>query len=120
MVPDPSASPKGVTISGTFHGSRIEVTHVHTVDGWDDDELARMEAALAGLPEGAVVSHPTGSHLSHHAGQAQHALHRRSRLRRPALDPAAPASYVLTRLPTSLSSTMYDYVMTSLLATRRA
>ena len=70
--PRPIATPpKGVTISGTFHGgSRIEVTHVHTVDGWDDDELARMEAALhAGLPEGSVVSHPTGSHLSHHAGQ---------------------------------------------------
>jgi hypothetical protein len=63
--------PKGVTISGTFHGAeRIVVTHVHTVSDNSDEQLDMMEQALReGMPSGAVVIHPTGNHLSHHAGQ---------------------------------------------------
>ncbi len=63
--------PKGVTISGTFHGAeRIVVSHVHTVSDNSDEQLDLMEQALReGMPDGAVVIHPTGNHLSHHAGQ---------------------------------------------------
>lgn len=66
-----SPPPKGVTISGTFHGAeRIVVSHVHTVSDNSDEQLDLMEQALReGMPDGAVVIHPTGNHLSHHAGQ---------------------------------------------------
>lgn len=66
-----SAPPKGVTISGTFHGKeRIAVTHVHMVSNNSDEQLNLMEEALReGMPAGTVVVHPTGNHLSHHAGQ---------------------------------------------------
>ena len=63
--------PKGVTISGTFHGEeRVTITHVHRVSDNSDEQLDLMEQALReGMPSGAVVIHPTGNHLSHHAGQ---------------------------------------------------
>jgi len=64
--------PSGVTINGIIPSGTIEVKHVHYVHNEGDDELSRMEAALhAGLPDGAVVVHPTGTHLSHHAGQCR-------------------------------------------------
>ena len=63
--------PKGVTISGTFHGAeRITIKHTHLVSDNTDEQLDLMEQALReGMPEGSVVLHPNGSHLSHHAGQ---------------------------------------------------
>lgn len=63
--------PKGVTISGTFHGAeRININHIHIVSDNTDEQLDLMEQALReGMPEGSVVLHPNGSHLSHHAGQ---------------------------------------------------
>lgn len=66
-----SPPPKGVTISGTFHGEeRVTITHVHRVSDNSDEQLDLMEQALReGMPSGAVVIHPTGNHLSHHAGQ---------------------------------------------------
>lgn len=64
-------SPKGVDISGTFHGAeRITINHIHLVSDNTDEQLDKMEQALReGMPEGTVVLHPNGSHLSHHAGQ---------------------------------------------------
>jgi hypothetical protein len=64
-------SPKGVDISGTFHGAeRITINHIHLVSDNTDEQLDKMEQALReGMPEGSVVLHPNGSHLSHHAGQ---------------------------------------------------
>jgi len=64
-------APKGVTISGTFHGAeRITIKHIHLVSDNTDEQLNKMEDALReGMPEDTVVLHPTGSHLSHHAGQ---------------------------------------------------
>lgn len=64
-------SPKGVDISGTFHGAeRITINHIHLVSDNTDEQLDLMEQALReGMPEGSVVLHPNGSHLSHHAGQ---------------------------------------------------
>ena len=66
-----SPPPKGVTISGTFHGKdRVTITHIHLVNDNSDEQLDLMEQALReGMPSGAVVIHPTGNHLSHHAGQ---------------------------------------------------
>lgn len=65
-------APAGVTINGLIPQGTVEVKHVHLVADSGDDELARMEAALhAGMPDGTVVAHPTGSHLSHHAGQCR-------------------------------------------------
>lgn len=66
-----SPPPKGVTISGTFHGEeRVTITHIHRVSDNSDEQLDLMEQALReGMPSGAVVIHPTGNHLSHHAGQ---------------------------------------------------
>ena len=66
-----SPAPKGVTISGTFHGTdRITINHIHLVSDNTDEQLDLMEQALReGMPEGSVVLHPNGSHLSHHAGQ---------------------------------------------------
>jgi len=66
-----SPAPKGVTISGTFHGAkRITINHIHLVSDNTDEQLDLMEQALReGMPENSVVLHPTGSHLSHHAGQ---------------------------------------------------
>lgn len=66
-----SPPPKGVTISGTFHGAeRITINHIHLVSDNTDEQLDLMEQALReGMPEGSVVLHPNGSHLSHHAGQ---------------------------------------------------
>lgn len=63
--------PKGVTISGTFHGAeRININHIHIVSDNTDEQLDLMEQALReGMPDGSVVLHPNGSHLSHHAGQ---------------------------------------------------
>ena len=63
--------PKGVSISGTFHGAeRITINHIHLVSDNTDEQLDLMEQALReGMPEGSVVLHPNGSHLSHHAGQ---------------------------------------------------
>ena len=63
--------PKGVTISGTFHGEgRIVISHIHEVSDNSDEQLNLMEEALReGMPDDAVVIHPTGNHLSHHAGQ---------------------------------------------------
>jgi len=63
--------PKGVTISGTFHGAeRINIKHIHLVSDNTDEQLDLMEQALReGMPDGSVVLHPNGSHLSHHAGQ---------------------------------------------------
>lgn len=67
-----AAAPAGVTINGLIPQGTVEVKHVHLVANSGDDELARMEAALhAGMPDGTVVAHPTGSHLSHHAGQCR-------------------------------------------------
>ena len=64
-------APKGVTISGTFHGTeRITINHIHLVSDNTEEQLNEMEEALReGMPEGSVVLHPNGSHLSHHAGQ---------------------------------------------------
>ena len=64
-------APKGVSISGTFHGTeRITIKHIHLVSDNTDEQLNEMEDALReGMPEGSVVLHPTGNHLSHHAGQ---------------------------------------------------
>lgn len=64
-------APKGVDISGTFHGAeRITIKHIHLVSDNTDEQLNEMEDALReGMPEGSVVLHPNGSHLSHHAGQ---------------------------------------------------
>ena len=64
-------APKGVSISGTFHGTeRITINHIHIVSDNTDEQLNEMEDALReGMPEGSVVLHPNGSHLSHHAGQ---------------------------------------------------
>ena len=64
-------APKGVNISGTFHGAeRITIKHIHLVSDNTDEQLDLMEKALReGMPEGSVVLHPNGSHLSHHAGQ---------------------------------------------------
>ena len=64
-------APKGVNISGTFHGAeRITIKHIHLVSDNTDEQLNEMEDALrGGMPEGSVVLHPNGSHLSHHAGQ---------------------------------------------------
>jgi hypothetical protein len=64
-------APKGVNINGTFHGSeRISINHIHLVSDNTDEQLDLMEQALReGMPEGSVVLHPNGSHLSHHAGQ---------------------------------------------------
>jgi len=64
-------APKGVTINGTFHGAdRITINHIHLVSDNTDEQLDLMEQALReGMPEGSVVLHPNGSHLSHHAGQ---------------------------------------------------
>jgi hypothetical protein len=64
-------APKGVNISGTFHGTeRITINHIHLVSDNTDEQLDLMEQALReGMPEGSVVLHPNGSHLSHHAGQ---------------------------------------------------
>jgi hypothetical protein len=66
-----SPAPKGVNISGTFHGAeRITIKHIHLVSDNTDEQLDLMEQALReGMPEGSVVLHPNGSHLSHHAGQ---------------------------------------------------
>jgi len=66
-----SPPPKGVTISGTFHGAeRITINHIHRVSDNTEEQLDKMEQALReGMPEGSVVLHPNGSHLSHHAGQ---------------------------------------------------
>jgi len=66
-----SPAPKGVTISGTFHGAeRITIKHIHLVSDNTDEQLDLMEQALReGMTEGSVVLHPNGSHLSHHAGQ---------------------------------------------------
>ena len=66
-----SPPPKGVTISGTFHGAeRVTISHIHRVSDNSDEQLDLMEQALReGMPSGAVVIHPTGNHLSHHAGQ---------------------------------------------------
>lgn len=63
--------PKGVTISGTFHGAeRINIKHIHLVIDKSDEQLDLMEQALReGMPDGSVVLHPEGSHLCHHAGQ---------------------------------------------------
>tara|TARA_B100001093_G_scaffold32899_1_gene28530 strand:- start:2471 stop:4747 length:2277 start_codon:yes stop_codon:yes gene_type:complete len=63
--------PKGVDISGTFHGAdRISINHIHLVSDNTDEQLNEMEDALrAGMPEGSVVLHPNGNHVSHHAGQ---------------------------------------------------
>ena len=64
--------PSGVTINGIIPSGTVEVKHIHLVKNEGDDELSRMEAALhAGMPDGAVVVHPTGTHLSHHAGQCR-------------------------------------------------
>lgn len=64
-------APKGVSINGTFHGAdRITINHIHLVSDNTDEQLDLMEQALReGMPEGSVVLHPNGSHLSHHAGQ---------------------------------------------------
>jgi len=64
-------APRGVTINGTFHGAeRITIKHIHLVSDYSDEQLDKMEQALReGMPEGTVVLHPPGSHLSHHAGQ---------------------------------------------------
>jgi len=64
-------APKGVTISGTFHGEeRITIDHIHLVSDNTDEQLDKMEQALReGMPPNSVVLHPNGSHLSHHAGQ---------------------------------------------------
>jgi len=64
-------APKGVTISGTFHGEgRIIVEHVFLCADDSEEELAKLEDALReGMPSGTVVIHPTGCHLTHHAGQ---------------------------------------------------
>lgn len=66
-----ASAPKGVTISGTFHGDeRINIKHIHIVGDDTEEQLNEMEDALReGMPEGSVVLHPMGSHLSHHAGQ---------------------------------------------------
>lgn len=66
-----SPAPKGVTISGTFHGAeRITIKHIHLVSDNTDEQLDLMEQALReGMNKGSVVLHPNGSHLSHHAGQ---------------------------------------------------
>lgn len=63
--------PKGVTISGTFHGAdRITIKHIHLVSDNTEEQLDLMEQALReGMPDGSVVLHPNGTHLSHHAGQ---------------------------------------------------
>lgn len=64
-------APKGVNINGTFHGAeRITINHIHLVSDNTDEQLDLMEQALRkGMPEGSVVLHPNGSHLSHHAAQ---------------------------------------------------
>lgn len=66
-----SPPPKGVTISGTFHGAeRITIEHIHVVSDDTDEQLDKMEQALReGMPANSVVLHPNGTHLSHHAGQ---------------------------------------------------
>ena len=65
-------APAGVTINGLVPQGIVEVKHVHLVADDGEEELARMEAALHdGMPEGTVVAHPNGTHLSHHAGQCR-------------------------------------------------
>lgn len=63
--------PKGVNISGTFHGEgRIIVENVFLCADDSEEELSKLEDALRqGMPQGTVVIHPTGCHLTHHAGQ---------------------------------------------------
>ena len=64
-------APAGVTISGTFHGAdRITVKHIHLVEDSSEEQLDKMEEALRnGMPEGSVVCHNNGTHLSHHSAQ---------------------------------------------------
>ena len=69
--------PKGVTISGTFHGAeRITVDNIYICKDESEEELARLEEALlTTLPTtpNTVVVHYGGNHLSHHAGQCMDA-----------------------------------------------
>ncbi len=67
--------PKGVTISGTFHGAeRITIEHIHLVPDKSEEHLAMMEDELRkGMPSNSVVVHINGNHLSHHAGQCMDA-----------------------------------------------
>lgn len=62
-------APAGVTISGTFHGAdRITIKHIHLVEDSSEEQLDKMEEALRnGMPDGTVVCHNNGTHLSHHA-----------------------------------------------------
>jgi hypothetical protein len=66
-----AVAPKGVSISGTFHGKgRIVVESIYHCADDSEEELERLEDALRdGMPFGTVVLHPCGNHLSHHAGQ---------------------------------------------------
>ena len=65
--------PKGVTISGTFHGAeRITCENIYICKDNSEEQLASLEEALHSyLPslDNPVVVHYGGNHLTHHAGQ---------------------------------------------------
>lgn len=62
--------PHPFEISGFVQGGTITVKEVLTLVDGSDEELARLEENLRGRDlDGVVVAHPSGSPLSHHAGQ---------------------------------------------------
>lgn len=67
-----SPPPAGVTINGIIPNGTVTVTHLHIVSDGSDEELSSMEARLRdNTDEGLVIMYPTGSHMSHHAGQCR-------------------------------------------------
>ena len=67
-----SPPPAGVTINGIIPQGTVKVTHIHLVTDGGDEQLVLMEALIRNSPdEGTVVIFPTGSHMSHHAGQCR-------------------------------------------------
>ena len=64
--------PADVYTNGSIPQGVVKVTDVHIIHNAGDEELARLEELLrSNPPEGTVVSHPTGSLLSHHSGQCR-------------------------------------------------
>ena len=64
--------PADVYTNGSIPQGVVKVTDVHIIHNAGDEELARLEELLRNNPpEGTVVSHPTGSLLSHHSGQCR-------------------------------------------------
>jgi hypothetical protein len=64
--------PADVYTNGSIPQGTVKVTDVHIIHNAGDEELARLEEMLrSNPPKGTVVSHPTGSLLSHHSGQCR-------------------------------------------------